>query len=251
MPKLERLPNDDFNRDVTAVAMDDRFYLVGQNDGSLAAVYINNGKNVFKEKISDYAITAVACEEKDDADNQIFYAGDEKGNLFTVNKKGKVIKETSIPERKGNIHIIANKDKYQIYVYTCKGSQSLSHTTTDFIEGNFSTSTANYSLDGDGTFHKKKGTGDYDVIQFNARTPSKVVACIGMEFGKKLDDYEEVHAYAIVDDDYENLIEDGTADKKLKVYNNGKLVRDLEFKSPVKQIMSCRHHEGKAQADDI
>merc|ERR1712018_850576 len=181
--------NDDYNRDVTAVAMDDRFYLIGQVDGSLSAVYISNGNNVFKSKISDSPITAVACEEKDDADNQIFYAGDEKGNLFTVN-------------RKGNVHIIANKDKYQIYVYTAKGSQSLSHTTTDFRKGNFTTSTANYSVDGDGTFHKKKGSGDYDCIQFNARTPSRVVATVGCEFGKKLGNYEEVHAYAIVDDEY-------------------------------------------------
>jgi len=251
MPKLERLPNDDFNRDVTAVAMDDRFYLVGQNDGTLAAVYISNGKNVFREKISDYAITAVACEEKDDADNQIFYCGDEKGNLFTVNKKGKTVKETSIPERKGNIHIIANKDKYQIYVYTCKGSQSLSHTTTDFRKGNFTTSTSNYSVDGDGTFHKKKGSGDFDVIQFNARTPSKIVATCAMEFGRKVGNYEEVLAYAIIDNEYENLVEDGTADKSFKVLKNGKELRSIEFKSPVKQIMSCRHHEGKAEADDI
>jgi len=251
MPKLERLPNDDFNRDVTAVAMDDRFYLIGQNDGTLAAVYISNGNNVFKEKISDYAITAVACEEKDDADNQIFYCGDEKGNLFTVNKKGKTVKETNIPERKGNIHIIANKDKYQIYAYTSKGSQSLSHTTTDFRKGNFTTSTSNYSVDGDGTFHKKKGSGDFDVIQFNARTPSKIVATCAMEFGKKVGNYEEVLAYAIVDDEYENLVEDGTADKKFTVFNKGSTVRQIEFKSPVKQIMSCRHHDGDAEADDI
>ena len=249
--ELKRLPNNDFNRDVTAVAMDERFYLIGQVDGTLAAVYISNGNNVFNSKVSDYPITAVACEEKDDADNQIFYCGDEKGNLFTVNKKGKTVKETSIPERKGNIHIIANKDKYQIYVYTCKGSQSLSHTTTDFRKGNFTTSTSNYSVDGDGTFHKKKGSGDFDVIQFNARTPSKVVATCGMEFGRKVGKYEEVLAYAIVDDEYENLVEDGTADKSFKVLKNGKELRSIEFKSPVKQIMSCRHHEGKAEADDI
>merc|ERR1711936_1032642 len=218
MASLSRLPNDDFNRDVTAVAMDDRFYLVGQIDGTLAAVYISNGNNVFKSKVSDNAITAVACEEKDDADNQIFYAGDSAGNLFTVNKKGNVVKTTSIPERKGNIHIIANKDKYQIYVYTTKGSQSLSHTTSDFRKGNFTTSTANYS-------------GDYDCIQFNARTPSKIVATCAMEFGKKVGNYEEVLAYAIIDDEYENLVEDGTADKKFKVLNNGREVRNIEFKS--------------------
>merc|ERR1712244_35719 len=55
------------------------FYLIGQVDGTLAAVYISNGNNVFNSKVSDYPITAVACEEKDDADNQIFYCGDEKG----------------------------------------------------------------------------------------------------------------------------------------------------------------------------
>merc|ERR1711936_109011 len=248
--ELKRLPNNDFNRDVTAVAMDERFYLIGRVDGTLAAVYISNGNNVFKKSISNSPITAVACEEKDDADNQIFYCGDEKGNLFTVNKKGKTVKETSIPERKGNIHIIANKDKYQIYVYTCKGSQSLSHTTTDFRKGNFTTSTANYSVDGDGTFHKKKGSGDYDCIQFNARTPSRVVATCAMEFGKKVGNYEEVLAYAIIDDEYENLVEDGTADKKFKVLNNGREVRNIEFKAPVKQIMSCRHHE-VGSSDDV
>jgi len=250
MAKLTRLPNDDYNRDVTAVAMDDRFYLIGQVDGTLAVVFIKNGNNVFKSQISDSPIVAVACEEKDDADNQIFYAGDEEGNLFTVNKKGSVVKTTSIPERKGNIHIIANKDKYQIYVYTTKGSQSLSHTTTDFRKGNFTTSTANYSVDGDGTFHKKKGSGDYDCIQFNARTPSKVVACVAMEFGRKVGEYEEVLAYAIIDETFENLVEDGTADKSFKVFSNGKSVREIEFKSPVKQIMSCRHHV-VGSSDDI
>merc|ERR1711945_66364 len=225
--ELKRLPNDDYNRDVTAVAMDDRFYLIGQVDGSLSAVYISNGNNVFKSKISDSPITAVACEEKDDADNQIFYAGDEDGNLFTV-----------------------NKDKYQIFVYTTKGSQSLSHTTTDFRKGNFTTSTANYSVDGDGTFHKKKGSGDYDCIQFNARTPSRVVATCAMEFGRKIGNYEEVLAYAIIDDEYENLVEDGTADKSFVVFSNGRQVRQMQFKSPVKQIMSCRHHE-VGSSDDI
>jgi len=250
MAKLVRLPNDDYNRDVTAVAMDERFYLIGQVDGSLSAVYISNGNNVFKSKISDSPITAVACEEKDEADNQIFYAGDAAGNLYTVNKKGNVVKTTSIPERKGDIHIIANKDKYQIYVYTTKGSQSLSHTTTDFRKGNFTTSTANYSVDGDGTFHKKKGSGDYDCIQFNARTPSRVVATCAMEFGRKIGNYEEVLAYAIIDDEYENLVEDGTADKSFVVFSNGRQVRQMQFKSPVKQIMSCRHHE-VGSSDDI
>ena len=87
--ELKRLPNNDFNRDVTAVAMDERFYLIGQNDGTLAVVYISNGNNVFHSKISEHAITAVACEEKDDADNQIFYAGDEKGTSSPSIRRGR------------------------------------------------------------------------------------------------------------------------------------------------------------------
>merc|ERR1712106_811308 len=89
MSKLARIPTQDFDRDVTAVAMDDRFILVGQVDGKLSAVYHKNGVAVFSAKISDSEITAVCCEEQDETDNPIFYAGDIEGNRYTVNKTGK------------------------------------------------------------------------------------------------------------------------------------------------------------------
>ena len=75
---------------------------------------------------------------------------------------------------------------------------------------------------------------------------------IGLEFGKKPkdSDYEQVHVYAVVDDEYENLIEDGTSEKTLKVMNSqSKQIRELEFTHPVKQVMSCRHHQDDAKAD--
>ena len=65
--------------------------LVGQVDGKLSAVYVKNGNRVFSSKISETAVTAVCCEEQDDTDNPIFYAGDADGMLYTVNKKGKVV----------------------------------------------------------------------------------------------------------------------------------------------------------------
>merc|ERR1712025_1269504 len=34
-------------------------------------------------------------------------------------------------------------------------------------------------------------------------------------------------------------------------FNKGAIVRQVEFNYPVKQIMSCRHHDGDAEADDI
>jgi len=249
---MKRLPTEEFDRDVTSVAMDDRFVLVGQVNGKLAAVYLKNGNIAFSTKISDNAITAVCCEEQDEADNPIFYAGDEEGNLFTVNKKGKVVAEAKLAGRKGKILAIVNRSKYSIYAHTCGGSTSFSHATTDFRKGNFSTNTANYSLDGDGSFMRKKGAGDYNVTQYDARTPSRVNATCAMEFGKKVKNYEQVFAYAVIDEEYENLIEEGTAENSIQVFNaSTKLLRTLEFKSPVKQIMSCRHHEGDAEADKI
>merc|ERR1712025_372334 len=191
MSKLARIPTQDFDRDVSAVAMDDRFILVGQMDGKLSAVYHKNGVSVFSAKISDSEITAVCCEEQDETDNPIFYAGDVEGNLYTVNKKGRVLKTAKLQARKGKIFTISNRTKYSIYAHTAGGSTSFSHATTDFRKGNFSTASANYSFDGDGTFHKKKGAGDYNVIQYDARTPTKAVATCALEFGSKVKDLEK------------------------------------------------------------
>jgi len=102
------------------------------------------------------------------------------------------------------------------------------------------------------TFHKKKGAGDYNAIQYDCRTPSKCVATCAIEFGAKVKDYEQVHAYAVIDDEYANMIEEGTSDNSLQVFNSSsKKIRTLKFKSAVKQVMSCRHHEGDAAADKI
>ena len=252
MAKLARIPTQDFDRDVSAVAMDDRFILVGQVDGKLSAVYHKNGVSVFSSKISDAEISAVCCEEQDEDDNPIFYAADIEGKLYTVNKKGKILANATLQKRKGKPRTIVNRGKYSIYVYSCKGVTSYSHATTDFRRGNFSTATSNYSFDGDGTFHKKKGAGDYEVIQYDARTPSRIVATCGIEFGNKIKNFEQVFAYSVINKDYENLIEEGTAEKSLKVFNSKqKIIRELEFKSPVKQVMSCRHHEGEAETDKI
>ena len=72
------------------------------------------------------------------------------------------MKETSIPERKGVIHVIATTDKNKIHVYTSKGRQRLSHTTVDFRLENFTTTTAAYSGD-------KKAIKCRDNTSFNTR----------------------------------------------------------------------------------
>merc|ERR1712083_957483 len=43
------------------------------------------------------------------------------------------------------------------------------------------------------------------------------------------------------------MIEEGTAENSIQVLNaSQKKIRTLEFKAPVKQVMSCRHHADAA-----
>ena len=64
MSSLSRIPTEDFDRQVSAVAMNDRFILIGKTDGFLAAVYSKNGVKAFSVKVTDAEITAVCCEEQ-------------------------------------------------------------------------------------------------------------------------------------------------------------------------------------------
>eukprot|EP00092_Neocalanus_flemingeri_P022319 GFUD01024202.1.p1 GENE.GFUD01024202.1~~GFUD01024202.1.p1 ORF type:complete len:356 (+),score=87.45 GFUD01024202.1:96-1163(+) len=252
MSSLSRIPTQDFDRYVTAVAMNDRFILIGKADGSLSAVYGKNGVKVFSSQISEAEITAVCCEEQSEYSNSIFYAGDIMGNLFTVNQKGKVVAQVQLQGRKGEIHTIVNRNKFSIYAYTTTGNITFSHATTDFKKGHFSTASANFSFDGDGTFHKKKGTGDFKVNQYDCRTPTNVVATCGIEFGKKIKNFQQLFAFGIFDPSYQNMIEEGTAENTLPVFCSlRKLIRTLEFPAPVMQVMSCRHHEAGAEDDKI
>ena len=87
-----------------------------------------------------------------------------------------------------------------IYAYMSSGTTSFSHATLDFRKGNLSTSSANDSFDGDGTFLKKKGVS------------------VAIEFGPKLKN--QVFVYAVVHTNYKNLVEEGTAENSLRVVNS-------------------------------
>merc|ERR1712059_21354 len=157
-----------------------------------------------------------------------------------------------VKAREARIHTISNFNKFSIFVFCNNGNISYSHTTTEFKKGNSSTSTANYSFDSDGTFHKKKGAGDFKVNQYNARTPTQNIATVRLEFGSKLKNYSQVFGYAVIDEEYHTNIQEGTAETSLPVTtSSNKLIRTLEFKSPVRQIMSCRHHEAGGEDDKI
>ena len=70
--------------------MSSRFILCGQVTGEVSARYHRNGVSVFSVPVSTKGISAVCCEELEE-DNQVFYAGDTQGMLFTINKKGLVL----------------------------------------------------------------------------------------------------------------------------------------------------------------
>ena len=80
--------------------------------------------------------------------------------------------------------------------------------------------------------------GDYSVTRYEARTPGRVIATCAMEFGEN----GQILAYAVTDEEYENLIEEGTAENSIQVFDtSAELLRSLELASPVKQVMSCHH----------
>ena len=88
--------------------------------------------------------------------------------------------------------------------------------------------------------------------QYDCRNATNSVATFRIKFGKKLNNFRQVFAYATFDDAYVNLIEEGEAEKTLDIYcPNNRLIRTLQFPAPVKQVMSCRHHQGRAEEDKI
>eukprot|EP00092_Neocalanus_flemingeri_P001630 GFUD01001740.1.p1 GENE.GFUD01001740.1~~GFUD01001740.1.p1 ORF type:complete len:323 (+),score=95.76 GFUD01001740.1:81-1049(+) len=252
MSRLSRIITEDFDRFISSVGMDERFVVIGQENGSVCAIYHKNGAKVFSAKISDDKITAVCCEEQDEDDNPIFYAADNAGKVFTINRKGKIIAHVQIPARKGKIHTIVNRSKFSIYVYTDTGSTSFTNCTKTYQKGKFSSTSANFSVSRDGTLQKKPGGGggDFKINQYDCKTPTNAVATWGIEFGKKIKNFTQVLAFGVFDDKYSNLIEEGAADTTLTVCSKD-IFRTLEFAAPVKQVMSCRHHEGEAAADKI
>ena len=58
-------------------------------------MYAKNGATVFKTEVSENKITAVCADDNKD----YFYVGDDQGNLYSLNKKGEILKSGSMPEK--------------------------------------------------------------------------------------------------------------------------------------------------------
>ena len=104
---------------------------------------------------------------------------------------------------------------------------------------------ANFSLDGDGTFYFHDQGGQYHVNEYHASSASTAIATCAIAF-----DNLDVFAYAVVDPTFFDDL-DTAESSNLPVYDDKEeLVRTLLFDFPVIQVMSRRAHTMFA-ADDI
>ena len=77
------------------------------------------------------------------------------------------------------------------------------------------------------------------------------MATVAIEFGEMFKDFTTVDAFTVVDPAYSGHISSGAAEKSLQVFDTAQnTIRTLEFKAPVLQIQSCRHHS-EAETDKI
>ena len=207
---------------------------------------------LFEEQISDAVITAVCCEEEDEGTDHIFYAADDNGRLYTLDKKGKIIAQGK--GRDESIHTLMNHDSFGVTAYSKTGWTSFDKATKEKRGINLKKeikasksgdTTADYSLDGDGTFHFHDQGGQYLVNEYPANSASTAISTCAIEFNNL-----DVYAYAVVDPAFFDDLD--TAESiNLPVYDDQEeLVRTLVFDFPVIQVMSRRRHT-KHSADDI
>ena len=64
---------------------------------------------------------------------------------------------------------LVNSGRFNIQVLSTIGTTTYSQETHKLKKGKFSTDSAKYSMDVDGTFNKMKGTGDFNVTQYDCR----------------------------------------------------------------------------------
>ena len=131
-------------------------------------------------------------------------------------------------------------------MYTEKGITNFSNSTSKFDKGKFSSSSAQFSLTQNSSLQKKQRDNNTEVQinQYDCRSPSSAQRIWGIEFGRKEKNYSEVFAYGVSEQINENNF------TTLHMISR-EVFRIFEFESPVKQVMSCRHHAEKASQDQI
>lgn len=124
---LKKFFDHPYDRNISAIGMDDRFLLIGQTDGKVSVHYLYNGILAFETKVSEFSINAVACEEEDDIWNEIFYVGDAANNFFVLDKKGTILSQAAIRKDRGFIHTIVNQKRFITQIHSCHGTTKISY----------------------------------------------------------------------------------------------------------------------------
>ena len=86
MSSLSRVVSGDLDHSITCIACDERFVIIGHEEGTVTVLYHRKGARVFVVKVSNVRINSVCCEERDEDDNPIFYAGANDGKVVTLNR---------------------------------------------------------------------------------------------------------------------------------------------------------------------
>ena len=214
------------------------------------AVVYKTGTPIFEPvEVSESKITAVCADDDED----YFYIGDEEGNVYALNNEGEVLASSQMPEETaGAVLMIMSQSNYCFAAYSAGGWTDFKDVTSDiYIEGS-GNDAADWSLDGDGTFHFTSEEGEIPAFQYNATTEARVVTTLAITEGQELGNFNGVFSLAIADDEafYSNMKTVITSLSVRKGAGLGEQVRLLEFDFPVKQVISCRHHTG-GEADDI
>ena len=101
---------------------------------------------------------------------------------------------------------------------------------------------AKYSIDSDGTFLSRKGTGDFPVTQYDCRNASNCVATFRLKMGEKVGEFRQVFAYSTFDEKYRKMIEDGEALCELGVFcSRNREIRRVTSRAPVMQVGEERY----------
>ena len=127
MKPLKKFFDHSYDRNISSIAMDERFLLIGQTDGTVSLHYLYNGILAFEIKVSEFSINAVACEEEDDIWNEIFYVGDAANNFFVLDKRGTTLSKAAIRKDRGFIHTIVNQKRFVTTIHSCHGTTKITY----------------------------------------------------------------------------------------------------------------------------
>lgn len=230
-----------FGSKINAASMDDRFLIVGMEDGSVECVYTHGGTKAptrnWVSNISTFPITAVLADSFDAGNDPLFYAGDKNGTLYCINQKGKVVSESKV--RDSAIFAILDKNIKEVVAYSEGGQSHCKLTNNQLVK--VRSKASKFSFDNDAAFYSKREKGDMPAEIFRCDVPSAVIGTTRLQM--EWDDEKSfmfVEAYSTLSRKFQELVDKDEAPETLDIVDgNQRKIRTLEFVSPVKQVINA------------